>query len=350
MAKITILNDWHIGANRTGGTTPATAYQLRQDLLTQFEETLYGIDSDLMILGDLFDTPDISKADLLRTYQVLDDWMVQKGKNLVLVNGNHDLSKNSTNFSSFEFLAKLLDAEGAYAGTVTHVAGAGQMTPYGYVVPHVTNQDLFDIELSKVPECDFLFVHCNYDNEFAVESDHSLNLSRVQAETLPVKHIIFAHEHQAKSALRGKVIIIGNQVPSSVSDCLGNERKCLIELTFDDDGFCTARELPTWRAEGDFAEQDWRELADTGARFIRATGAATAAEAASVVQAISRFRQQAKALVITNAVKVEGVNDAADLALSHEEITAFNVREALAELLTPEENKRIAELEKNHAA
>ncbi len=341
--SLTVLNDWHIGAVRSAGTTPATAYQLRLDLLSRFEEILYAIDTDLMILGDLFDGPDISKADLLRTYQVLDDWLGRTGKDLYLVNGNHDLSKNSTNFSSFQFLAALLgSAEGAYPGAVHHIS-VGTLTPHGYVIPHVTNQEQFNVELSKVPECDYLFVHCNYDNEFAVESDHSLNMSEAQARAAPVKHIVFAHEHQGKTALSGKVVIIGNQVPSSVSDCLGNQNKYSLQIV---NGEYSLQVV--WQAEGDFSEQGWRDLIDTG-RFIRVTGTAAASEAAQVVTAISKFRAAAQALVITNAVKIEGVDDAAQLELSHEDICAFNVREALRPLLTDEENNKIDKLREQDA-
>lgn len=335
--SLTVLNDWHLGAVRTGGTTPATAYQLRLDLLQQFEATLAGIDTDLMILGDLFDGPDVSKADLLRTYQCLNDWLVRTNRHLYLVNGNHDLSKNSTNFSSFQFLAALLQSE--WHLDVTHIT-EGTMTPHGYVIPHVTNQDLFNVELAKVPECEYLFVHCNYDNQFAVESDHSLNMSREQAEAAPVKHIIFAHEHQGRVELGGKVRIIGNQFPSSVSDCLGTAAKQYALISGPAGDRVCSHMFSGWRAEGDFSEQDWRDLTDTG-RFIRVTGTAAADEAASVVTAISRFRATAKALVITNAVKIEGVNDAEDLVLTHEQITAFNVRDALRELLTDDENKKI---------
>lgn len=343
--SLTVLNDWHLGAVRTGGTTPATAYQLRLDLLQQFEDTLYGIDTDLMILGDLFDGPDISKADLLRAYQILNAWLERTERDLWLVNGNHDLSKNSTNYSSFQFLAALLSTEGAYAGSVHHIT-EGTMTPYGYVIPHVPNQDLFNLEMSKVPECDYLFVHCNYDNGFAAESDHSLNLSREQAEALPVEHIVFGHEHQGRTELGGKVVIVGNQFPSSVSDCLGNV--CKYKLDIEADGSYSLR--PSWQAEGDYAELDWRELTDTGARFIRAVGQASAAEANQAVNAISRFRATSSALVITNAVKIAGVNDAEAFALTHEQVTSFNVREALREFLTDEENQKIDKLKEAQSA
>lgn len=344
---LTVLNDWHIGAVRSAGTTPATAYQLRLDLLQQFEDTLYAIDTDLMILGDLFDGPDISKFDLFRTYQVLHDWLARTAKRLIVVNGNHDLAKNSTNFSSFQLLAALLLNE--WPEHVTHVT-EGTMTPHGYVIPHVTNQDLFDLEMSRVPPCDYLFVHCNYDNKFAVESDHSLNMSEEQAKAAPVKHIVFAHEHQAKTALQGKVVIIGNQFPSSVSDCLGNYEKSLLNISdCAPAGIARHQRCAVWAAEGDYSEQDWHDLTDTG-RFIRVTGEATAEQAADVATAISRFRSTAKALVITNAVKIAGVDDAEQLVLSHEEVTSFNVRAALRDLLTEEENAKIDKLKEKNAA
>lgn len=335
---LTFINDLHLGAVRTGGTTPATAYQLRLDLLKQFEELLVSIDTDLCIGGDLFDGADISKQDLLRTYQCLDDWLVRTGKNLYALNGNHDLSKNSTNFSAFQFLMALLQAsEKRYAGLVLHV-DEPMNTTHGYMIPHLANQDLFDLALAAVPECDYLFVHCNYDNKFAVEKDHSLNMSEEQAKAAPVRHIIFAHEHKARRALQGKVLIVGNQFPSSVSDCLEIVFKRMLVIENGEPQF-----VETWRAEGDYSEQDWRELKDEG-RFIRIIGQATAAEATQVVTTISKFRASAKALVITNAVKVEGVNDAEQLALSHEEITSFNVYEAVCETLTPDEVSKLEKL------
>lgn len=341
---LTILNDWHLGCIRSGGVTPQTAYQLRQDLLAEFEEQLYGIDTDLMILGDLFDTWDVSKADLLQTYRLLDAWLVRTGKSLYAIAGNHDTSRNSTNLSSFQFLCALLSAEGAYAGQVHTLQNGGMMTPYGYAISHVQNQDAFNVELAKVPECDYCFLHVNFDNKFATESDHSLNLSQEQAAKLPVKCVVLAHEHVHRIELGGRVVIIGNQRPSSVSDALNNKVKYRMEI--NDAGKHSL--VQTWKAEGDFYEVDWRDLKDEG-RFIRVVGNATAAEADQVVTAISRFRQTAKALIITNAARIEGLNDQDEITLTFEQITAFNVRDELRAMLTDDENQRIDKLELNHA-
>lgn len=334
---LTVISDWHLGAIRSAGTTPATAYQLRQDLLKAGANILENTSGDLLVNGDLFDGPDIPRADLLATVKMFGEWLTARSGKLYLANGNHDLDKNSTRLSSFQFFAQLMVE--MYGCAVQHIAeGTGIPEHDAYVIPHVANQDLFNLELAKVPACRFLFVHANYDNQFAVESDHSLNLSKGQAEQLPVEYIVFGHEHQARTELGGKVVIVGNQFPSSISDCLGGTDKEVLQII--DGRLCFS---VCWQPEGDFSEQDWRELQDAG-RFIRVTGTATAAEADKVVTALGRFRREAKALVITNAVKIEGVDDGAEMALSHEDVTTFNVMEALLEYLGPEDGAEITKI------
>lgn len=341
---LTSINDWHLGAIRTGGTTPATAYQLRLDLLAGGQRILDGVDGDLLVNGDLFDGPDIPRADILAAIGTFGRWLAKGEGDLWLANGNHDLDKNAQRLSSFQFFAKLLKEQ--FPGRVHHIETGTAIEKHdAYVIPHIANQDLLNLELARVPACRYLFVHCNYDNQFAVESDHSLNMSKEQAEALPVEYIVFGHEHQGRTELGGKVVIVGNQFPSSVSDCLGGREKYLLQV---DNGRYTLHQA--WQAEGDYETQDWRELADTGARFIRVIGQAAAAEAAAVVTAISRFRNVSKALVITNAVKVEGVNDSEQFELTHEQVTSFNVRDALREYLTDEENEKIDKLRETENA
>lgn len=323
MQPLTILNDVHIGAERSAGTTPLTAWQLRQYLLEELRQLVENADGELCILGDLFDSGSIPMADVLATWEIL-SYHLQKRKHLTLVCGNHDLSKNLKTLSSFQFLCKLLKNQ--YFDLVDIVEAPFAMPRWdAYIIPHLSNQDLFDQALAKVPACTTLMVHCNYNNNFAVESDHSLNLSVDQARALPVKHIIFAHEHQAKTGLGGKVFIAGNQIPSSISDCLGNDEKF---LTLVSPG-AAPQKLRTWTAAGSYSEQDWRSLADDSCKFIRVVGEASADEAADVVTAISKFRNKSKALVITNAVKVEGAADGEQIQLSMEEVKSFNVLEAL---------------------
>ena len=326
---LTILNDLHIGAIRTGGTTPRSAYALRGYLLEQFETLLGKTNSDLMILGDLFDTGSVPLPDLLATYRALDKWLAL-GHKLYLVAGNHDLSRNSAAMSSFQFLSQLLQGRAVSILEPT-------LTPYGYVIPHVANQDLFNSALEGMPEADVLFVHCNYNNDFAQESDHSLNMSRDQARAAPVKHIVFGHEHNTRTKLAGKVVIPGNQVSSSVSDCLAGEVKQLTTVAGS-----TVTLIPV-EHQPKYEEVDWR-TPQSEAQFIRVTGTATAEEAPDAVSKVSRLRQSSEAFVVTNAIEVLG--DALDekFAASLAEVQAFDVLQALKDLLTADEVKILESL------
>lgn len=327
---LTVINDTHVGAVRAAGTTPFTAWQLRQYLLESFYELVDEAAGSLVILGDLFDTGHVAMADLLAVWQKLRQHAAN-GAALYLVPGNHDLEKDLTKLSSFQFLCKLLATE--FPNVVEVVDTPRRIHTGAYIIPHLANQGLFDAALAQVPECHHLLVHCNYHNGFAAQSDHSLNLSQDQAMKLPVKHIVFAHEHQARTALGGKVFVAGNQFPSSVADCLGNSVKTLTLLHREG----APERVQTWQAHGEYIEQDWHELKDTGEKFIRVVGEATAAEASEVVTAIAKFRNRSKALVITNATSVEGVADGEQIQMNMEQVKSFDVLAALLECLDERE-------------
>lgn len=340
---LSILNDLHGGAIRTGGTTPKSGWSLRQYILERMQMLLNIAQGDLLILGDLLDAYSILYTDLLAILFMLQKWAADHPDDtLYLVPGNHDLSKTVTTMSSFQFLAKLLSA----MDNVVVIDKPGRLSKHrGYVIPHVVNQEQFDIELGKVPDdVDLLFVHCNYDNKFAQQADHSLNLSADQALKLPVKHIIFAHEHQHKVAMNGKVQVIGNQIPSSVADCLGNTEKLMLVI---EDGKLVY--VPVWSAKGSFSRVNWQELhtAPADAQFIRVEGDATAVEASAVVTAIAKLRNSHNAFVITNAVKVEGRSSEVE-GRSLEQAQSYNVREAVMRRLSPEQRAVVEALLAEH--
>lgn len=341
MKPLYVINDIHAGAIRSGGTTPTTAWELRQAILKSYEGLLNICDSDLLINGDWLDGYSIPQADLLEVFHSTSRWLAQ-GHHLYAARGNHDASKNSQQMSSFDFLVKLLHS--LYPDQVSPLFEPALIRPDVYVVPHIVNSDLFELELAKVPAVKYVMVHCNYDNKFAQEADHSLDLSREWAEKLPVDHIVFGHVHQQSTALGGKVVIVGNQICTSIADCLGNTSKRMLKITDAGMEF-----IQTWTAEGSFSQQDWRELTDTG-DFIRVTGTATPDEAAKVVTALGRFRRDAKALVITNAVKIGENDTSAEMVLTHEEVTSFNVMGALREFLGPDDAAEVDQIMKEHNA
>lgn len=346
-----ILNDTHIGASRKAGTTPASQAALTEHIHQNFEALINATDEDhIVINGDLFDGFEVPGTDLIRTFNVLDRWFMKarQAQHLTLIAGNHDYNPRGDKVSSFHLLTHFLKVRrGMSVNIIDHTCGFSRVADRVWAIPHVANQDLFDIELHKALDAagggGFLLLHANYNNNFAVEADHSLNVSKEAADLLISAGwtLIFGHEHQARVAQ--SIIIPGAQIPTSVADCLGCQGKYYLTLSGKE------TQLKEWlNLEEDrvFTHVDWRNLdADPGYQFIRVEGTATAEEAAEVVDAVARFRAKSQAFVVTNAVKVEGVAAFDELAeMSLEQITAFNVLDALLSELTEEEGKVVRAL------
>ena len=355
--KYLVINDIHLGVSRTGGTTAESAAALREYAHKQFSKLLDLAETEnanaVFINGDLADQYNLPLSGALEIYSALDEWMDGNPfKDLVIACGNHDLSKDSSRLGTVEFVGALLKMK--YPDRFTLVTKPQAFSDRIYVIPHVTNQDVFDLELSRVPDgTKYLLLHCNYDNKFAADAEHSLNLDRAAAKALKARGItlVLGHEHQGRESMGGSVVITGNQFPSSVSDCLshgdgqkdGTKRALIIE-----DG--THRFIPTWTpddADGWFAKIDWRELKDVeeeGRGFVRVEGDASEAEAADVIKAISAFRQRSKSFVVTNAVKVEQAESLEDIAASIADIRNVSVLELLLEQLEPNQQVAVRKL------
>lgn len=344
-----ILNDLHVGASRKAGTTPASQAALSEYIHQNFEALINATDEDhIVINGDLFDWFEVPGTDLIRTFSVIDRWFMKgrQAQHLTLIAGNHDYNPRGDKVSSFHLLAHFLKVRrGMSVDVIDHTRGFSRVADRVWAIPHMPNQDLFDIELSRAmaDRGDILLLHANYDNNFAVESDHSLNVSREIAGQLVDRGwtLIFGHEHQVR--VTESIVIPGNQVPTSVADCLGCKGKYYLTLSGKE---TQLREWLNLEEDRVFTRTDWRNLdADPGYQFIRVEGTATAEEAAEVVDAVARFRAKSQAFVVTNAVKVEGVAAFDELAeMSLEQITAFNVLDALLEELSEEEGKVVKEL------
>jgi hypothetical protein len=346
MREKLLINDIHLGVQRVGGTTQQSAQELQEYLLASFEQTLYEhTDKDAIINGDLFDAFMVSMLTILGFYNVMRGWLHSNWNSddspepyVALGMGNHDWSKDSAKLSAFAFVCRLLRAE--FGDRVKVIDEPTRIEDGIFMVPHMPNQDLFDMELKaleQIPDGGLLLLHANYNNFHVLESDHSLNVSEEQAKRLIAAGwtLVFGHEHQARCLLDERVIITGNQWPSSVADCLGNPGGKKYAHIIDAELNLT--QVETWSADADFAQVDWRELAmfDGAQRFIRVVGEASAEEAPQVIDAISTFRKGSSAFVVTNAVAVAGVREMDDLPATVENIKAFDVLGFLFEQLEP---------------
>lgn len=332
MGTLHVFNDIHIGAARSAGTTPATQLELRATLIQQFAGLLDLVEDgeDVMILGDLFDSHTIPVLDVLSTYRILVAFLENNpSSTLFLVAGNHDLSKTSTTLSSFQLLVSLLE-------DFRPMRVFGVLQPmqcaHGMIVPHAANQDLLDYNLTQLPQAGIVFLHCNYNNNFAAVSDQSLNLSKDFVDAHPNHTFILGHEHQTKR--EGRVWIPGNQICSSISDCLHTKAKQYVKVVNG------VPELVTLFYISDvYTEMDWTALSDCPHKFVKVTGTASASQASEVLAAINSYRRANEtALVIGNYVAIDGDESIGDVfAESLASVKAFDVMTALKEALTEPE-------------
>jgi metallophosphoesterase superfamily enzyme len=341
-----ISTDWHLSVTRTGGTTPSTQVKLRDYLAVSLANCLGS--EDHLICGDLFDKFTVDTSEVIRAYEIFSTWLQQYGKNLALVRGNHDFSVRGDQVCSFDLLTTILQSQ--FPNQVT-VARDVTVWKNFVLVPHLPNQDLLNLVIENLRDVrgKFVVFHANFDNGYCEHSDHSLNVDMTQTKCLvdDGATVLFGHEHVAKATLNGKVQVLGNTVPSSVADCLGNDAKYAYVLHTHNS---TLEKVRTWSredAEG-YAEIDWRELelnpdADKG--FIRVTGSAEAAEAEAVVDAISKYRAKSTSFVVTNAVRIAGMADMSAMGeVAAESIKAFDVLTALLDELDDRERKVVKEM------
>lgn len=353
-----IVNDLHLGVQRSGGTTIASASALRAWAHEQHRRLLdlvvpWGCER-VIVNGDLADQYDIPLGEGLDVLQTAKDFLsANPYVKLVWSLGNHDLSKDSARLGIVAFLGAIL--EGWFPGRFRLVREPTALDGDVYIIPHLANQELFDLALSRVPDgTKYLLLHCNYDNTFAGAQDHSLNVSRAQVKDFKERGItvILGHEHQGRTMLGGALQIVGNQFPTSVADCLshGDAQKDGKKYALVVGGGLDLQKVQTWGpddADGWFAECDWRELkevSEDGRGFIRVVGEASAAEAAMVIKEISAFRQRSQSFVVTNAVKIEGVEASGEELVTQEDIRQIDVIALLLELLDEPQAAKVCEL------
>ncbi len=335
--KTKVTTDYHVAVKRVGGTTALSQENLRQYIRTTLANQLD--DNDHLIAGDLFSDFTVDTYELVETYKIFSTWLASYGRRLALVRGNHDFSIRGMAISSFDLLGMILTDQ--FPKQVTIASKVTEWKQF-ILVPHLPNNEILNTEISKLSGVTgkVIVFHANADNFFAAEAQHSLNVTIEQVEDLVSRNnlVIFGHEHQYRSLVNGRCLVLGNTVPSSIADVLGSPFKYSATVTG------TEYELKTtWKAEDAYVEADWRDIPLTnleGFQFIRVTGEATSLESAEVIKVVSALRQSHDAFVVTNAVKVEG-HDMSLTTESVESIAAFDMVGAIMESLDEREQETV---------
>lgn len=307
--KTLVLNDLHLGVKRQAGTTKKSREALESWMLDQFEECLKTPHDNLIILGDLFHQRNVEEHVMARVITALG-----KERECVIVAGNHDLGGiEDHTISSAEFVVKMADA---------WWADTPQKFGDSWVIPHLHSQDEFDKAVQECPDDTILMVHCNIDSPFA-HGDHSLNLSLQQMKDLSDRgvDVIAGHEHTKRDVMN--VTILGNQFPSSISDCMGGDKYLHILEDNELTEICTWEQDDSYNDEGTFRDHG---------EFINITGECELSEYPGIVESVADLRKLSDAFIVKNSVKVREF----EADTSAEEITRFNITEMLLEEINPD--------------
>jgi len=309
-----IINDTHLGVSRQAGTTRDSKISLEAWMLQEFKKLFEVPHDNVIILGDLCDSRNVEEHIMAEVIHIL------KGEDAFIVAGNHDLGgKNDHNISSAQFIAKMSGSRWIDEPTVVN----GR-----YILPHLIDQAAFDKAVQECPDNTIMLCHANIDSPWA-HSDHSLNLTLQQIVELEKRgvDVISAHEH-AKRDYQG-VTILGNQFPSSISDCLGGDKFCHIlegdELT----------EILTWDCKSNFYQGP--DVPTDHYDFIEITGECELSEYPTVVKSVGELRKDSSAFIVKNSVKVREFT----AEVSKDEVTKFNIVEMLLEEIPEEYREEI---------
>ena len=370
MKEYLILNDTHLAFGRKGGTTHESAQMLQKFLFDELSRLLTeNNDKDIIHGGDLFDKFEASNAHVLQAFQIFSDFITATDRKVYLFRANHDWHPSGDKLSAWELFATVLEAAHPHNvkliyGKLTHIHDLI------YGIGHCHNQQVFDEELNEALQIathnkdpKTLMLHANYDNKFAEQSDQSLNVSEEMARKLVDAgyRLVFFHEHQSRSVkfsdvtsirnfnTEDDVLILGNQTPSSISDCLshGLAQRDGTKYAHVIDSQGKVKRIQTWTNEGNFIRVQWDELAKVkNERFVRVEGSVAQAQVDDVFTKIQKFRSKSNAFIVTNAVKVEGIEslDEEALEVSLDDIKGFDIKGEFFKLFSAKEQEVLSKV------
>ncbi len=345
---ISIINDVHLGVKRQAGTTNASRDALEAYTFEQFRLLLQRCEgsSATVIAGDLFNKAKVGEVALYMAFRLLSDHMKRSDQDLILVRGNHDNRSETVNdMCSLELLYVLLqDAKdsGAFGGDVHLVYNEPDLLEVDgvelYIIPHVFDQEEFDKQIDRVPAgVQYLLLHVNYDNYFA-QGDHSLNLSKQQAKKITGTDttILIAHEHHNRVPAPG-IVVMGNQFPTSIDDCLGDSQKFMYQI--DKGG--TLDKIATWTAANNYIDVPFNQVDQVPPdqyKFIRISGSCEKSEFAASIREVNELRKLSNAFIVSNAVKIR---EAAKDSRSKEEIETIDITGMLLAALSKTSREKV---------
>lgn len=215
-----IFSDPHIGKHVVANTTLRSRKRWKASLVSRCKSAMANTSTVLhetVCVGDLFDADQMLAADLL-------DGLAVAQLCTIILGGNHDVENSSGSVSALSVVDSVVgNVVMPVFNSATVVVKEG--TSAGFFVPHQTSKDLFAEALEHAKKeaekfhTPYLFLHCNYDCDFASKATE-LNLTRQDAENLlkVFSKIFIGHDHNYKTDFDGRLVVVGSISPTSFGD------------------------------------------------------------------------------------------------------------------------------------
>lgn len=360
MARALVLNDTHFGVQRGTGTTPASAQDLNKWLHSEHEKLINRpelADCHLVYNGDIFDKFSVPLLDAAMLVKTWCDWMVaHPDKTIAAGMGNHDISKDSSKTSIFEFVCTAMRR--IYPNRFFQYSIFGRLGNNVLVLPHYVNQEAFEREMDYILDCSAVYensvmlVHANWDvfkEAYSQPSDHSLNISKEYADKFAAKNIqlLFGHQHNYEMPPdQPNVLIPGNQFPTSIADLTKVAKKYYTIIENIPEGEDT-REAPILTFHELYADNSIYEETDIayiqnfdpqGTKFLRVTGNLASEDLPAAMDKVSKLRAKSSDIfIITTKFTVKGETMDEALVTDGEELKPVDVMEYVYDNLTDDQ-------------
>lgn len=297
-----LASDFHLGLNRKAHTTLASRKRLASALIdSAYRAVAEGNPSSVVCAGDLFDTYSNREITIIEAAHIA-------AKCDVVLAGNHDMLNTRDSIGSLQVVNELLEDT-----TVIQCPDFGKpFVEYGELegmqlafIPHHATQELFDEAVasvkSEVSHIRGVFLHCNYENEMTHGSDTSLNLTRKQAEALleVSDYVFLGHEHEPRSLLDDRLIILGNTFPTSFADI---SDKYYYDLTPESLGIVKIWDMKTGYKKLEYNGDQFPAIPE--AQFIEVTGKITIDKGVDLAEYLREIWEVSGALMVRNSVSV----------------------------------------------
>lgn len=308
--KLTLFTDPHLGAVRSAHSTVASRPRLASRLFEQ-ADNIVSRPGNHICLGDLYDTYSNDETTIKQGMSVI-------ARCKIVLAGNHDVVSRADKLGSLELADHL-----GMNGIAINVYGEAMVFSETFgdtefvLLPHVADQEMFVTALKTLLESGrsakhkVLLLHCNVGNDMVRGVDGALNLDLDLAKQLlsNFDYIFVGHEHDPKTYLDGKLVVLGNTLPltfGEISDRYIYEFDTIAGTFTKEKIWDKATRYVELTAEELIAEEG---VCSYHADFIDVTGTVGVNQLAPLARAfVTLWKVNPYVLMIRNAVEVQQGN------------------------------------------